>query len=230
MAKSVLARGISLVLALAVFQCSSAISSLHLSGASQLIATHQRIHGSPVSIQPSLMRLRGGLSLYKDIVSGDEMVSDSFPSQLVDDVVLKVETKSIIKDALQVDTGANAAEEGGEDEGVDDQAERVNDVVDAFRLQSMGAFDKKGAMTWLKGYLKAIKEHLEKENPERSAVFQEKSQKWVKEFLLKNIKDFEFYTGPSFDTEGAMGMMTYEGENPNPFLYLFKDGLVEEKC
>eukprot|EP00961_Rhodomonas_salina_P197870 2669997-Rhodomonas_salina.2 len=27
----------------------------------------------------------------------------------------------------------------------------------------MGAFDKKGAMTWLKGYLKAIKEHLEKE-------------------------------------------------------------------
>lgn len=35
--------------------------------ASQLIATHQRIHGSPVSIQPSLMRLRGGLSLYKDI-------------------------------------------------------------------------------------------------------------------------------------------------------------------
>ncbi len=98
--------------------------------------------------------------------------------------------------------------------------------------------------------------------------------------LLKNINDFEFFSGPSLDTEGAMAMMAYQGlgphsgctfrgsdmlrwswsdanccctsssgprvlvrgaaefvsfcagagENPYPFLYLFKDGVAEEKC
>jgi len=40
---------------------------------------------------------------------------------------------------------------------------------------------------------------------------QEKSQKWVKEVLLKEYDSFEFYTGPSFNTEGALAMMIYEG-------------------
>jgi hypothetical protein len=31
---------------------------------------------------------------------------------------------------------------------------RVNDVVDAFNLQSMGSMDKKGVLEWVKGYLK----------------------------------------------------------------------------
>ena len=69
------------------------------------------------------------------------MISDSFPMVVVNDVMLKVQSKSVVKDAIQVNTGANAAEEGGEDEGVDDEAERVNDVGDTYRLQSMGAFD-----------------------------------------------------------------------------------------
>ena len=40
---------------------------------------------------------------------------------------------------------------------------------------------------------------------------QEKSQKWVKEVLLKEYDSFEFYTGPSFNTEGSLAMMIYEG-------------------
>ena len=34
-----------------------------------------------------------------------------------------------------MDIGANPSAEGGEDEGVDDQTERVVDIVDTFRLQ-----------------------------------------------------------------------------------------------
>ena len=148
-------------------------------------------------------------------VSGDEMMTDSFPSTVVDDVVLKVETRMVVKDAINVNIGGNPAPEGGEeDEGVDDQAVKVNDVVDAFRLQSMGAFDKKGLLGWLKGYLKAIKEHLDKTSPARSAAFQEKSSKWCKEVLLKSPADFELFTGPSFNPDGALAMMTYEGARP----------------
>jgi hypothetical protein len=143
------------------------------------------------------------------------MMTDSFPSTVVDDVMLKVETRLVLKDALNVNIGGNPAAEGGEeDEGVDDQAVKINDVVDAFRLQSMGSFDKKGLLAWLKGYLKAIKEHLDSTNPTRSAIFQEKSSKWCKEVLLKNPTDFELFTGPSFNSDGALAMMTYEGLCP----------------
>lgn len=38
--------------------------------------------------------------------------------------------------AVDVNIGANpSAEEGGEDEGVDDSAQKVVDIVDTFRLQ-----------------------------------------------------------------------------------------------
>ena len=33
----------------------------------------------------------------------------------------------------------------------------------------------------------------------------------IKEVLLKEYDSFEFYTGPSFNTEGALAMMIYEG-------------------
>lgn len=42
----------------------------------------------------------------------------------------------VVKGAVDVDIGANpSAEGGGEDEGVDDQAVKVVDIVDTFRLQ-----------------------------------------------------------------------------------------------
>jgi len=41
----------------------------------------------------------------------------------------------VVKGALDVDIGANPSAEGGEDEGVEDGAEKVVDVLDTFRLQ-----------------------------------------------------------------------------------------------
>ena len=42
----------------------------------------------------------------------------------------------VVKGAVDVNIGANpSAEGGGEDEGVDDQAVKVVDIVDTFRLQ-----------------------------------------------------------------------------------------------
>jgi hypothetical protein len=40
-----------------------------------------------------------------------------------------------VKGPIDVDIGANASAEGGEDEGVDDTAEKVVDIIDTFRLQ-----------------------------------------------------------------------------------------------
>ena len=48
------------------------------------------------------------------------------------------------------DIGANASAEGGDDEGADDQAQTVIDVVHSFRLNETH-FDKKSYLTHLKG-------------------------------------------------------------------------------
>jgi len=47
-----------------------------------------------------------------------------------------------------VPVGGNPSAEGGEDEAADDQVCKVNDVVDAFNLQSIGAMDKKSLLAW----------------------------------------------------------------------------------
>lgn len=54
------------------------------------------------------------------------------------------------------DTGANASAEEAE-EGVEDQAVKVNNIVNSFRLQST-TFDKKSYLTYLKG--KPPQKHL----------------------------------------------------------------------
>jgi len=41
----------------------------------------------------------------------------------------------VVQGAIDVDIGANPSAEGGEDDGVDDQAIKVVDIVDTFRLQ-----------------------------------------------------------------------------------------------
>lgn len=42
----------------------------------------------------------------------------------------------VVKGAIDFDIGANpSAEDGNDDEGVDDQAVKVVDIVDTFRLQ-----------------------------------------------------------------------------------------------
>jgi len=47
----------------------------------------------------------------------------------------------VVQGAVNVDIGANPSAEGGEeDEGVDDQAVKVVDIVDTFRLQVKGWF------------------------------------------------------------------------------------------
>ena len=52
----------------------------------------------------------------------------------------------VVQGAISVDIGANPSAEGGdEDEGVDDQAVKVVDIVDTFRLQVTNLFITDGS-------------------------------------------------------------------------------------
>jgi hypothetical protein len=117
-----------------------------------------------------------------------------------------------------VDIGANpSAEGGGDDEGTDDQAVKVVDIVDTFRLQvicrpwsikyvlySMHLFtvlsmhyllqeqppyDKKQFVAYMKGYIKSISKTLEGEELD---CFMKNVQPATK-YLLGMIKELQLY-------------------------------------
>ncbi len=108
---------------------------------------------------------RTKMRVWKDIISGDEMVSDSFAyTELYDGAALEFKARFVTKKEND-DCGVAAnvdedAEEGAKAEGGNDHTVTVIDIVDALRLQEI-SLDKKGFMSYVKGYLKAIKEKLE---------------------------------------------------------------------
>eukprot|EP00262_Sarcandra_glabra_P003326 TRINITY_DN1398_c1_g1_i1.p1 TRINITY_DN1398_c1_g1~~TRINITY_DN1398_c1_g1_i1.p1 ORF type:complete len:110 (-),score=34.30 TRINITY_DN1398_c1_g1_i1:423-752(-) len=101
--------------------------------------------------------------VYQDLLSGDELLSDSFPyKEILNGMLWEVEGKWVVQGAVDVDIGANpSAEVGEEDEGVDDQVVKVVDIVDTFRLQEQPSFDKKQFITYIKRYIKLLTPKLE---------------------------------------------------------------------
>ncbi|KAG0765464.1 hypothetical protein G6F57_005540 [Rhizopus arrhizus] len=164
--------------------------------------------------------------LYSDVISGDEMCSDAFPIKVVDDIAFEVDCKMITLEEGNIDIGANPSAEGG-DEGVESTSQTVNNVVHSFRLVET-QFDKKSYMTYIKGYMKALKKELEVTKPERVGAFEKGAASLVKK-LLANFKDYEFYTGESMNPDGMVALLNYREDGVTPYFTFFKDGLKEIK-
>ncbi|PIA44396.1 hypothetical protein AQUCO_01700176v1 [Aquilegia coerulea] len=166
--------------------------------------------------------------VYQDLLTGDELLSDSFPYKEIENGILwEVEGKWVVQGAVDVDIGANpSAEGGGEDEGVDDQAVKVVDIVDTFRLQEQPAFDKKQFVAFIKRFIKQLTPKLEGEAQEQF----KKGIEGATKFLLPKLKDFQFFVGESMHDDSGLVLAYYkEGATDPTFLY-FAHGLKEVKC
>ncbi|KAI9098925.1 hypothetical protein K1719_024692 [Acacia pycnantha] len=165
--------------------------------------------------------------VYQDMLSGDELLSDSFPYKEIENGMLwEVEGKWVVKGAVNVDIGANPSAEGGEDEGVDDQAVKVVDIVDTFRLQEQPAFDKKQFVSFMKKYIKLLTPKLE---PEKQELFKKHIEGATK-YLLSKLSDLQFFVGESMHDDGTVVFAYYkEGATDPTFIYL-AHGLKEIKC
>ncbi|KAJ8515054.1 hypothetical protein ONZ45_g7475 [Pleurotus djamor] len=164
--------------------------------------------------------------LYEDILTGDEMFSDAFPLKVVDDIVYEVDCQMIVVKEGDVDIGANPSAEEQE-EALEEGASQVNNVVHSFRLQST-SFDKKSYLTYLKGYMKAVKTKLAETNPDRVADFEKGAAAFAKK-IVGNFKDFEFYTGENMNPEGMVALLNYREDGVTPYFTFWKDGLKEVK-
>eukprot|EP01007_Sphenomonas_quadrangularis_P001009 NODE_1889_length_733_cov_940.340643_g1588_i0.p1 GENE.NODE_1889_length_733_cov_940.340643_g1588_i0~~NODE_1889_length_733_cov_940.340643_g1588_i0.p1 ORF type:complete len:169 (-),score=63.29 NODE_1889_length_733_cov_940.340643_g1588_i0:163-669(-) len=167
------------------------------------------------------------MKIFKDVITGDEVLCDNDrPLTEENDIVYTREAKFVEVGGEDFGISANTdEEEGGGD--LQDQKQKVLDVVNQFRLMET-SFDKKAYMAYIKTYMKSIKEHLEKSNPDRIAAFQTGAAAFVKK-VLGEFDEYVFYLGESMNTEGMVVLARYDESGTKPTFYWFKDGLKGEK-
>jgi hypothetical protein len=166
--------------------------------------------------------------IFKDIITDDEIISDSYDVKLVDNVVYEADCKKINIGGETFDTGANASAEEAE-EGADDNVETKIDVVYSFRLTET-AFDKKSYLTYLKGYMKSVKAKLQEKgaSAEEVTAFEKGAAGYAKK-IVANFKDYEFFTGESMNPDGMVVLLNYREDGVTPYVTVWKHGLTEMK-
>lgn len=174
--------------------------------------------------------------IYKDIITGAEVLTDIYKFELIDDVIYKVKGKMVTEttDIDDAAIGGNASAEGGADEGAEASSKSGINIVLQNRLTQCYSFDKKSYKPYIKEYMKAIKDRLENDNPTEVPLFQKGCAKFVTE-VIKNFKDYDLFQGePMGDCadEGMVILLKWEDDengDEQPYMHFFKHGLLEEK-
>ncbi|ESZ95970.1 Translationally-controlled tumor protein [Sclerotinia borealis F-4128] len=166
--------------------------------------------------------------IFKDILTDDEIISDSYDLKEVDGVVYEIDCSMITIGAVSVNTGANASAEEA-DEGTEDGDSKVNDIVSSFRLNNT-SFDKKSYLTHLKGYMKAVKEKLKenKATDEEITKFEKGAAAYAKK-IVGSFKEYDFFVGESMDPDGMVVLMNYREDGVTPYVTVWKHGLLGMK-
>jgi len=169
------------------------------------------------------------MKVFIDVFTNDELLSDSYPMKIVDDIYWEVEGKQItisndIDDSL---IGGNKAPEGADDEAVDSSATKGINVVLNHKLVET-PFDKSSFKDWIKTYSKKLKEYLQENAPDRVAPFQANMAKVAKDILSK-FDDYRFYLGENMNIDGLVILEYYKEDGLTPYFMYFKDGLNEVK-
>merc|ERR1711942_402353 len=169
--------------------------------------------------------------VFKDIITGDEMFTDSYKYVEENDAFYKVIGKNItVKgDEIQLEGSNPSAEDGGDDFGGGESTSGI-DVCIHMRLAETSFGAKKEYIVYLKDYLKALKEKLTEEGETEALAKLPNIQKPVAE-ILKGFKDLQFFTGESGNPDGMIAILDYQdidGEE-RPVVFFPKYGIKMEK-
>lgn len=166
--------------------------------------------------------------IYKDVITGDELFSDSYSIKLFDECYYEVEGKlHTEKDGdYSGMIGANPSAEGG-DEGLDPSERTDINIVIAHKLQKT-YFQKKSFLIYIKDYMKRVIEHIDETDSGKIESLKRKLQAKVKN-ILENFNDYEFYSGESMNPDGCVLFLNYREDGMTPFFTVFKVSVVSEK-
>ncbi|XP_062302432.1 translationally-controlled tumor protein homolog [Osmerus eperlanus] len=168
--------------------------------------------------------------IYKCIITGDEMFSDSLKVKETPDGMMYEVTGKLTSRTDNIDDsliGGNASAEGG-DEGCAGSTVSGVDIVLNSNLQETTPYDKKAYSGYIKKYLKDVKAKLEETNPDRVKDFMAKAPACVK-MILENIDKYQFFMGEGQNPDGMIGLLDYREDGVTPYMLFFKDGLEAEK-
>ena len=165
------------------------------------------------------------MKVWIDLISGDEMVSDSYPHSVVfDGAGLEVKARYRTKGIDQI---AIASDDVIEDDGT---GETVVDIVDYFKYNEIPGFQKKDFMAWVKGYLAKVTDKLKANGKEdRVDGFKKGATELVK-FVISKWDEMQVFAGPKYDMDAGLcfAWQKEQSDDGPTFLY-FLDGMKEEK-
>merc|ERR1712059_53798 len=171
------------------------------------------------------------MKIYKDVFSGDELFSDTYPMKLVSDCIYEVYGKyeSRVLGDVQLE-GSNASAEEA-DEGTEEAAESGIDLVLNHRLAETGFAKKNDYMAYLKDYMKNVVKYLEEHNRSNEVDTFKKNINTVMKSLLGKFSDLQFFQGESMNPQAMVCLVEYReiDGTESPVLMFFKHGLEEEK-
>ena len=138
------------------------------------------------------------MKVFIDIISGDEMVSDSYPYTLImNDAILEVKGRYVKKGNTQVMIASDDVIEE------DENAPTVVDIVDSFGYNELPGFAKKDFMVYIKGFLAAVSAKLEaKGKADRIPEFKKGATEAVK-LIVARYDEFQIYAGKDYNMEAG---------------------------
>nr|M5B4R7.1 RecName: Full=Translationally-controlled tumor protein homolog; Short=GTx-TCTP1 [Grammostola rosea]BAN13536.1 GTx-TCTP1 [Grammostola rosea] len=170
--------------------------------------------------------------IFKDMITGDEMFTDSSKYKVVDDCILEVECRHVTRRMGDIQLeGANPSQEEA-DEGTDEVTESGLDLVLNQRLVETG-FSKSDYKNYLKTYTKALQDKWKEVGMSDSQMAEAKTKftEAVKKVLPK-VGDLQFFMGESSNPDGLVALLEYRENSDGtetPVMMFFKHGLEEEK-
>lgn len=170
--------------------------------------------------------------IYKDIFSGDELSSDSFPMKVVDDIIFEFQGKYVTrKEGEIVLAGANASAEE-ESEAMDESVQRGVDIVLNHQLVEMPVYQSTGVFKeWVKEYVKKLVDRLKADGmgDDELKTFKTKIQGYVSSLLKKErFENLQFYSGAGENAaDGQLAIMEYRDDVP--YVMIVKQGVHVEK-
>ncbi|KAK2154332.1 hypothetical protein LSH36_271g07023 [Paralvinella palmiformis] len=162
--------------------------------------------------------------IYKDLFTEDEMFTDIYQMEEVEDGLLYKVTGKLVTESDKFDDaliGANASAEEQSEE-VDTNSRSGINIVLSNRLVEFPQ-TKKSYQSHLKDYMKSLAAKLDDEAKDK---FKAKAQSFVAKKLLPKFKDLQFYC-ESMKPDGMLAIVEWEGDIP--YMYFFKDGILPEK-
>ncbi|RMJ28960.1 TCTP family [Aspergillus sp. HF37] len=174
--------------------------------------------------------------IYKDIISGDELLSDTYKVQ-EDGLLMTCDCRKFLKkknEDFELDGANPSAEEGGDGAG-DDEAVMVHDIEDQFNMNWLKSEEglkppKEAFKGHLKTYMKRVLQKLEEKGASADKIneFKTGAPNAVKK-ILANYDNYDVLMGSSMDADAMHILIDFREDGVTPFATLWKHGLEEMK-